>query len=156
MNHTHLKHLEFSSDSLEQLRAYCNAHDRLTKEHTRLTNRLICALRRYFPLLDGLFSSSAPKIALKILLRYPSWRDLREVAEEDLINFLKDNHYRNTKNIQRVISKIKSHTQEVSPQVEAAYQIEAQGIAENLLNTKKRLNELEVKKSGTVFYRLMI
>ena len=60
-------------------------------------NQLISASRRYFPLLDGLFSSSAPKILLKMILKYPSWEALKAVSREEMVDFLKKNHYRTPK-----------------------------------------------------------
>ena len=120
LNVKKLQPLQPSSDLAEQLKEYSVVHDQFTKDHTRLINELTCFTRRAFPLANELFSSSVPKVLLKLLCKYPSWEQLKAVSEEGLIDFLKKNHYRTPKYIDKVINKIAHYDQYVCPRVEKA------------------------------------
>lgn len=143
LNHEKLKSLTWSSDLVEELKQYGVVHNQLTKEHTRLVNQLISASGRGFPILRELFTSSAPKILLKLILQYPSWEALKNAPEEEIVDFLKKNHYRTAKYIEKTLNIIKKRKQYVCHQVESAYPFLLMTTAENLLNIKKRLEEIE-------------
>ena len=139
MNYKSLKALRFSSEPVQRLKHFMDVHDQLTKNHTRYVNQLICTTRRCFPILSDLFSCSAPKILLKMILHYPTWGDLKTASNEEITTFLKKNYYRVPKYIEKVLQIIKNHDQEVDPGVEIAYQYKLKAIAVNLLNLKENL-----------------
>ena len=143
LNHKNMRCLEFSSEPVERLKHYSMVHDQLVKEHTRAVNQLVCVSRRCFPLLHTLFSSSAPKILLRMILEYPSWQHLKCVSEEKLIDFLKKNHYRTPKYIKRVMNAICEYDQVICPRVEASGQIMLKDIARRLLALKESLEDVE-------------
>ena len=145
LRHKNLSELLFSSKEVEKLNIYRISYARLSKDHTRLTNRLTFLLRQYFPLLDGLFSRSGSKILLKLILRYPCWEALRLASQDELTVFFKKNHYCVPRYIKRVLEKIEAHKQLISPAIEEAYQLEAQSLAQTLLLLKEQLSAVESK-----------
>jgi len=154
-NHKTLRPMQFSSQVIEELKIHGISHDRLTKEHTRYTNKLLFIIRQYLPLYEFLFSEISSKILLKLLISYPKWDDLRALSTEEFVGFLKKNYYRNNKYINKVINKINKYIHNVSPEVENALAIEAQCIARVLLMIKDELHNLEAKmKSITDSHRL--
>jgi len=137
-----LRPMIFNSADIETLKYLNIAHERLTREHTRNTNRLLAIFRQYFPLYAGLFSNSAPKTLLNMVISYPIWSKLRDETSENIEKFLKQNKYYNSKYIQRILQKIDMYTHCVSPEVENAIQYEAVAIAELLLGLKSNLEKL--------------
>ncbi len=80
----------FSSPEIEELNMLRISHDRITKEHARYSNRLTFLLRQYFPLYGELFSDTAVKILLHMVLRYPTWSDLKGASDGEIVSFLND------------------------------------------------------------------
>jgi len=76
--------MEFSSEAIETLKIMEVSHDRLTKERTRIMNKLTTLFRQYFSLYDGLFSGISSKTLLKMLIKYPTWGDLKSEGEDEL------------------------------------------------------------------------
>jgi len=140
-----LRPLMFNSYDIERLKVFTLSHTRLTKEHTRYSNRLLFILRQYFPLYTSLFSDHSLKIQLKMLIAYPKHSDLKRASREDLIHFLKTNHYRNPKYINKVLNNIEGYQQMISPEVEEALQYEARALARMLITIKIELKCIQNK-----------
>lgn len=162
MNENSSRELTFNSPEIETLKVLGISHERLTKDHTRYTLRLIFILRQYFPLYDDLFCEPASKISLKMIKRYPTYSDLISDSDENIICFLNANKYRNQKYIRRLLAKIKSYRHCIMPETEIALSIEAIAIANILLSLKDQLALIEsrmteITKShpiGKIFYSL--
>lgn len=144
-NEENCRELIFNSSEIETLKILSISHDRMTIDHARYVNRLIFILREYFPLYDGLFSTSAPKILLKMLIKYPIWSVLKHETEEIFIDFLISNNYRSSKYIQRLQTRIKNYQHCVMPEVETALSLEAMSIARILLMIKDQIDQVEKK-----------
>lgn len=143
LHHTKMHSMVFNSTEIEKLNMLRISHDRITKEHTRYANRLTFLFRQYFPLCVELFSDTAVKILLHMVLHYPTWGDLQSASDEEIVSFLSAHYYRVKKNIRKVLGSIHRHAQEIAPEVEAVLSQEAQLIAKMLLLLKKQLEELE-------------
>ena len=141
-NYGCLRPMVFSSPEVEELKHLSTIHDQLKEEHKRLTIQLIDALKRYFPLLSGLFSRSTLPILSHIILRYPTWEELKRTSEEDLRRFMFKHHYPG-KDIDRLLERIREHKQCISPDVERAYSCKARILASNILMVKMGLKEVE-------------
>lgn len=149
-NERTLKQMIFSSEAVETLKIMSVSHDRLTKERTRSINKLMTLFRQYFPLYDGLFSGISSKTLLKMVIKYSTWGDLKSETEDNLRSFFKSCKYYNPKLIQRVLDKINSYSQKISPAVEAGFCCEAVSIARTLLQLIDDISDLEKKMAGIV------
>ena len=162
INEKQSKELIFNSPEIETLKILGISHDRLTKDHTRYSLRLIFILRQYFPLYDELFHDSASKILLKLIQKYPTWSVLACQSDENLTSFLIANNYRNGKYIQRVLAKIRTYRHCIMPETEIALSMEAVAIASILLTLKEQLTSIEKRMAeisqshpiGKVLYSL--
>jgi len=152
----------FNSPEIETLKQFGVSHDRLVRDHTRYSNRLLFLFRQYFPLYSGLFSETAPKTLLKMVLKYPIWEKLKNETTESFESFLRSNKYSNPKYVKRLRDKIDSYAHHVMPEVEISMQYEAMAIANILLSIKDQLanieNEMwkivEVHKDGKILSSL--
>lgn len=141
-NYGYLRPMVFSSPEVEELKHLSTIHDQLKEEHKRLTTQLIDALKRYFPLLSGLFSRSTLPILSHIVLNYPTWEELKSTSEEHLKHFMFKHHYPG-KDIARLQERIRNHKQCISPDVEKAYSCKARILASNILMVKIGLKEIQ-------------
>ncbi|MES0491700.1 MAG: IS110 family transposase [Leptospirales bacterium] len=87
LNENSLKQMVFSSMEVETLKLLGVSHDRLTKEQTKYINKLTAIFRQYFPLYDGLFTSTSAVTLLKMVIKYPKWADLKSETKDDLRDF---------------------------------------------------------------------
>lgn len=133
----------FNSNEVETLKLLGISHERMKKEHTRYTNRLLFIFRQYFPLYDSLFSESAPKILLKMVLKYPIWSKLQVESPDSLKKFFISNKYCNGKYIEKRLKKIHDYVHNVAGEVETALSFEATTIANILLMLKSQIEEIE-------------
>lgn len=133
----------FNSPEIEALKQFGISHDRLVRDHTRYSNRLLFLFRQYFPLYGSLFTETAPKTLLKMVLKYPIWSKLENESIEAFESFLRSNKYSNPKYINRLRNKIDSYTHHVMPEVEISMQYEAMAIASILLSIKDQLENIE-------------
>jgi hypothetical protein len=60
-----------------------------------------------------------------MILAYPTCKDLKSASEDEIKNFLIKNRYRRTKDIEKVLNKIKNYHQIISEDVEYAYKFES-------------------------------
>lgn len=149
-NHKQIKSLIFSSDDVETLNIFRISHSRLTREKARYKNKLTFLVRQYFPLLDGLFSRLTPPIMLKMLIKYKNWGNLKQASDDEIKIFLKANHYRATKHIDKIINKIRGYEQIISSPVEYALGFEAIAIANILLSIESELKMIEAQMNSIV------
>jgi len=133
----------FNSPEIEKLKILCITHNRITGDHARFVNRLRFILRQYFPLYDYLFSSASCKILQDMILEYPKWENLKKENEDKLKAFLISKNYRVTKNISKVLYKIRKYQQIVNPAEEFSLALEAQYITGELSLIQKTLSKIE-------------
>lgn len=144
-NEMQVKEMVFNTREVETLKLLGLSHERLTQEHIRYSNRLLFIFRQYFPLYAGLFSRSAPKILLQMVLKYPTWDKLNGENKDNLIQFFIDNRYRVSRNIDKTIKKINAYTHHVMPEVEIALSYEAIAVTKILMVIKNELEAIERK-----------
>ena len=141
-NHEYLKPIPKSSPKIVELDGYRATHERLVKSQTKCINRLIFVLKEYFPLLNDLFSSSTPMVLLQLILKYPTWEELKMASKSELLAFFKQNHYKRTKSLEKIMDKIADYDQVIPNEVVQAYQIEARALAQMLITIKENLKDL--------------
>lgn len=135
--------LLYNSSEVEKLKILCIVHSRMSKENTRYKNKLHFAIKQYFSLHESLFTNFGCTVQIEMLMKYPTFKDLRQASEDDLISFLKTNKYRVPKYIRKVIDKIKKYDQIVSPDVEYVYSMEVKMLCEILRTVKLNLKNVE-------------
>jgi transposase len=143
MNASRTRPLLYNSSEVERLKTLSIIHTRLTHEHARYMNKLHFAVRQYFPLHDSLFNRFACTVQLELLIKYPTFHQLRALSDERIIEFLKAYKYRKPIYINKVIEKIRNHVQLISADVEFAYKFEAEGLCRILLILKDELKHIE-------------
>jgi len=142
-NNNQCRPLLYNSPAIEKLKMLSIIHSRITEEHARYKNKLHFAVKQYFYLHDSLFTNFGCTIQLKMLIKYPTYHDLKIASEDELITFLKSNKFRVLKYIKRVLEKIESYDQWISPEVEYAYSVEVKMLCEILFILKQNLNDVE-------------
>lgn len=142
-NHQQCRPILYNSKEIEKLKMLSIIHNRITEEHARYKNKLHFAVRQYFYLHESLFTDFGCTIQLKMLMKYPTYYDLKQAGDDELINFLKSNKFRVSKYITKIIEKVKSYDQIISPEVEYAYTIEVKMLCGILLTLNQNLNDVE-------------
>lgn len=142
INARHVRELLFNSPDVERLKTLSIIHSRLTRNHARHINKLHFVVRQYFPLQERLFRKFGCKTQLKMLLKYPALADLSSAFDDEITNFLKMNKYRVQKNIDKLIDKIRTHKQLISPDIEYAYKIEAKCLCRLLLIQGEEMDQI--------------
>lgn len=147
-NHNQCRPMIYSSSEVEKLKMLCIIHNRMTEEHSRYINKLHFAVRQYFYLHESLFSHFGCTVQLKMLIKYPTFDDLRQASDEELILFLKSNHYHNPKYITKLLGKIREHDQLISPDVVYAYLHEVNMLCEIMSSIERSLKDIEKEMIG--------
>ena len=142
-NASNTRELIYNSSDIERLKSLSIIHTRITQNHARHLNKLHFAVRQYFPLQESLFGAFGGNIQLKLLKRYPLWADLQATSDEELTDFLMKNGYRRKVYIEKLLTKIRNHSQIISPDVEFAYQFEVNYLCDILLVINNQLKVLE-------------
>jgi transposase len=137
------KELLYNSSAIEQLKTLSIIHTRLTHDRARHVNKLHFTVRQYFPLHDKLFSDFGCITQLKLILKYQNFKSLQSAPDEDIIKFLKEHNYRRHEYISRLINKIRNYKQLISPDVEYAYQFEADCLCRIILVLDINLKSIE-------------
>lgn len=132
-----------NSSAIEKLKNLTMIHDKMTGEHARYLNKLHSTVSQYFPLQNAIFTSFGCSVQLKMLLKYPTFDKLRSASEEELVKFLKENRYCNSKYINRMLERIHNYNQLISPEVEYAYCFDSESICRILLILNDKLKEIE-------------
>ncbi len=102
---THASHsnaLIYNSPVIEQLKVLAIIHSRLTRDKVRYINKLHYAVSQYFPLQESLFTTFGCPVHLKMLLRYPTYADLKAASPDEIRTFLYDNKYRIPSRIEKL------------------------------------------------------
>jgi transposase len=147
-NSSFAKEMVYNSSAIERLKTLSIIHTRLTHDHARHVNKLRFTVRQYYPLQDNLFSDFGCITQLKMILKYQSFMSLQSASDEDIIKFLKNHNYRRHDYTNRLLNKIRNHHQLISPDVEYAYQFEADFLCKIILvldSNRKRI-EKEMQK----------
>ena len=142
-NSSQCRPLLYNSENLEKLKMLCIIHQRMTEEHARYKNKLHFSIRQYFYLHESLFSDFGCTVQIEMLMKYPTFKELKSASDEEIEIFLKNHKYRVLKNIKKVISKIRYYNQIISPDVEFAYSLEVKMLCDVIRNIKQSLKDIE-------------
>jgi transposase len=148
-NSTHIRELLYCSSEIEKLKNLSMIHNKLTEEHSRYLNKLHFSVSQYFPLQNSLFTHFGCSVQCKLLLKYPTFFKLKAASTYELKQFLKDNKYRKNKDIDKILNKIQSYNQLISPDVEYASCFDSETIFQILLIIKDKLKTIE-KEMNTI------
>lgn len=149
-NSAHCRPLLYNSAEVEKLKMLCVIHRRITEEHTRYKNKLHYSVRQYFGLHESLFTDFGCTVQLKMLIKYPTFSELREANREELELFLKTNKYCLPKHMKRIVNKIQSYDQIMSPEVEYTFSIEVKMLCVILLEIRQKLSEVEKEMKSII------
>ena len=149
-NSEYTRSMVWDSPEIERLRNLSIIHTRFTHNKARHLNKLHFTIRQYFPLHESLFSSFGCTIQLKMIKKYPTFKSLQAATDEELTAFLKVNKYCRPVYINRVINKIRNHSQLISDEVEYAYQIEADCLCDIIQILDAKLHEVEKEMNHIV------
>lgn len=147
-NTTQCRPLLYNSAEIERLKMLCVIHRRMTEENTRYKNKLHFSVRQYFCLHESLFTDFGCTVQLKMLIKYPTFTDLKDAGEDELEVFLKSNKYCLPKHLKRIIYRIKTYDQIISHDVEYVCSIEVKMLCTILLELRQNLNEVEKEMKG--------
>lgn len=150
-NSAQCRSLLYNSAEIEKLKMLCVIHRRMTEENSRYKNKLHFSLRQYFCLHESLFTDFGCTVQLKMLIKYPTFTDLKQVGGIELEEFLRSNRYCLPKHIKKIVDKIRLYDQVISPEVEYAGSIEVKMLCTILLEIRQKLNEVEREMKGILY-----
>lgn len=142
-NIMHTKPLVYNSPEIERLKILSIIHTRVSNNRVRHLNKLHFAIRQYFPLQDTLFCDFGCTVQLEMIRKYPTFNSLCLASDEEIRQFLMDHKYPRRDYIIRMIDKIRNYTQLISPDVEYAYQFEAEYLCRIIMVLNEELKRLE-------------
>lgn len=147
-NSSRTRELIYNSSEIERLKNLSIIHTRLTNDHTRHINKLHFVVRQYFPLQEALFSDFGCTVHLKLIIKYQTYNKLRSASDDEIKCFLKSNRYCRSTYVNRLIERIRKYHQMISPDVEFAYQFEAECLCKiiQILNEELKRNEKEMNR----------
>lgn len=147
-NSSHTRELVYNSSEIERLKTLSIIHTRLTNDRARHINKLHFVVRQYFPLQEALFGDFGCTVHLKMIIKYPTYNKLKSASDDEIKSFLKNNKYCRSTYIDRVIERIKKYNQMISPDVEYAYQFEAECLCRiiQVLDEELKRDEKEMNK----------
>lgn len=124
-------------DSLltRQMRAKVSLILHLTRQGTRLSNRLRAVLLRYYPAATQVFSHLRTQIALQFVCAYPTPQAAAALTWTDFQAFARQHGYRQPKKLPARFARLQRDFPKASPQTVLVYQDEAVQLAHLLLAT---------------------
>ena len=143
-NKSQVREMQFNSSKIERLRTMMIIYERTVRNKARHLNKLHFAVKQYFPLHEGLFSAFGANIQLKLLSTYPIFAQLKAASDEELTEFLIKNKYTKRSLIEKLLKKIRSYRQCISPEVEFAYKFEVLSLCQIIAVLNNELNELAI------------
>jgi transposase len=147
-NSLHTRELVYNSSEIERLKNLSIIHTRLTNDHARHINKLHFVVRQYFPLQEALFGDFGCTVHLKMIMKFPTYKKLKSASDDEIKSFLKSNKYCRYIYVDRLIERIRKYHQMISPDVEFAYQFEAECLCKiiQVLNEELKRNEKEMNR----------
>jgi len=159
--HNH-RPLAYSSKEVRTLQMLCGEYEKLEKDKNLLENQLHDGLSKYFPLALNLLSKNSCKTFYRIILQYPTYRELKEACYEELESFLKRNHYLNPRHIKRMYCCIQESDYYSSDIFDEIFASTSQTLCSLLMILTEQLEQMKKMMSqitknntlGQVFYSL--
>jgi len=102
-----LTQIEPRDDKIRKIEFLLRHRDKTVDDKRRLTNRLTCYLKEYFPAFLDFFSDITCPTALSLLKVYPTYEDAKELSREEIKAFLRKHHYRKESGVLRIRKAIK-------------------------------------------------
>jgi transposase len=133
----------WSPDSLltRQMRAKVSLILHLTRQTTRLSNRLRAVLLRYYPAATQVFSDLQTQIALHFIAVYPTPQAAAALSWADFQAFAQQHAYRRPKKLPACFARLQGDFPQASPETVLVYQDEAVQLAQLLLTTVRAKNQ---------------
>jgi transposase len=103
------------SDKIRKIEFLLRHRAKATNDKTRLTNRLTCYLKEYFPIFLDFFSDITRPTALSLLKAYPTYDDVKELNKEEIRTFLKKNNYHKESGVLRIWKAMKKGQVKIDP-----------------------------------------
>jgi len=102
-------------DKIRKIEFLLRHRDKTVDDKRRLTNRLTCYLKEYFPAFLDFFSDITRSTALSFLKAYPTYEDIKELNKEEIRAFLKKHYYHKESGVLRIYKAIKKGQVEIDP-----------------------------------------
>jgi len=117
-----------------QMRAQLNWLIQLTRDTTRLSNRLRAELLRYYPAALAVFKKGVnTQITPEFIQAYPTPQAAQALSQADFIAFARQHHYPNLERLSYCYARLQEKYPAAHPEVVAMYQAEAVQLAHLLL-----------------------
>jgi transposase len=105
------------NDKIRKIEFLLRHRDKAVDDKRRLTNRLICYLKEYFPIfLDFLKDITCPT-AFSFLKAYTTYDSAKKLNKEDIRDFLKKHYCHKEKGVLRIYKAIKKGQVKIDPTV---------------------------------------
>jgi transposase len=102
-----LKQIKPRDDKIRKIEFLLRHRDKAVDDKRRLTNRLRCYLKEYFPAFLDFFNDITRPTALSFLKVYPTYDDVKELNKEEIRVFLKKHYCHKESGVLRIYKAIK-------------------------------------------------
>ena len=110
-----LTQIEPRSDKIRKIEFLLRHRDKAVDDKRRLTNRLTCYIKEYFPAFLDCFSDITRPTALSFLKAYTTYDSAKELNKEDIRAFLKKNNYHKESGVLRIWKAMKKGQVKIDP-----------------------------------------
>ena len=154
--------LAHSSEEIRKLQLLCSQYDMLLKDKNVLECQVVEVLRRYYPLSLTLFLENTCKTLYRLVIEYPTAKELRVASYEELSEYLKKNRYPQVRYIMKVYKKIHQGEYHRVDVFDEVFSQTAVGLCRLLLTINEQVEQVrrrmnEIRKNhplGVVFRSL--
>jgi transposase len=112
-----LTQIKPKNDKIRKIEFLLRHRDKAVDDKRRLTNRLTCYLKEYFPAFLDFFNDITCPTALSFLKTYPTHEDIKEISKEDIRAFLKKHYCHKESGVIRIYKAIKKGQVKIDPTV---------------------------------------
>lgn len=126
--------VDLGSESIREIRILSRDHQGLIEQQTAWSNALRSTLKVYYPEYIHFFSDIACPTSLNFLLAYPDFQTAASLSIEQLVQFFKEQHYRNNKSVNKIYDLLHQNHLRVNPALIRAKRCKALGCAKQLLH----------------------
>jgi hypothetical protein len=137
--------VDLGSDPIREIKILVRDHHLLIGDQTALTNRFRSTIKAYYPEYIHFFADVACPSSLAFLQAFPDFDSSSQLSFEQLIDFFKQQHYYQTKRIEKIFKRLHQPHIFVKPGVVRTRSLKALITAEQLTQIMHPLKRYETQ-----------
>lgn len=136
------------SDLARELKILTQDREKFVKTKTRMTNQLRSCVKAYYPEVCKLFNDLSSPSALTFLKSFPTWEDLQNKSEKQMVKFLKRRKVTHPGLLRKIMEHAQTSPIPIDPVVKRSKMRQMLTLVEQLIPLCQKIKEydLEVEK----------